>query len=102
MLLLAAFALTQRYGRYPMLTRGLVHNRQFVGASTSLLLFAIGMMGTLFLTVILFVNLWGYSELEAALAITPVAVTAMLVVAARGPHLRTGCRRAHSACPPCS
>jgi EmrB/QacA subfamily drug resistance transporter len=78
-LLLVAFALTQRYGRYPMLTSGLVRNRQFVGASTSLGLFGIGMMGTLFLTVILFVNLWNYTELEAALAITPVAVTAMLV-----------------------
>ena len=75
----ALFALSQRYGRYPMLTRALVRNNQFMGASTSLLLFGIGMMGTLFLTVILFVNLWDYSELEAALAITPVAVMAMLV-----------------------
>ena len=38
-LLAVAFALTQRYGRYPMLTRGLVRNRQFMGASISLLLF---------------------------------------------------------------
>ena len=76
---LALFALSQRYGRYPMLTPGLVRNRQFMGASTSLLLFGIGMMGTLFLTVLLFVNLWEYTELEAALAITPVAVTAMLI-----------------------
>ena len=75
----ALFALTQRYGRYPMLTPALVKNRQFVGASTSLFLFGIGMMGTLFLSVILFVNLWDYTELEAALAITPVAVMAMLV-----------------------
>ena len=74
-----AFALTQRYGRYPMLTRGLVRNRQFMGASTSLLLFGIGMMGTLFLSVLVFVNLWGYSELKAALAILPVPVMAMLV-----------------------
>ena len=74
-----AFALTQRYGRYPMLTPALVKNRQFMGASTSLLLFGIGMMGTLFLTVLVFVNLWDYSELEAALAITPVALMAMLV-----------------------
>ena len=37
------------------------------------------MMGALFMTVLAFVNLWGYSELEAALAITPVAVMAMLV-----------------------
>jgi EmrB/QacA subfamily drug resistance transporter len=78
-LLAAAFALTQRYGRSPMLTPGLVRNGQFMGASTSLLLFGIGMMGTLFLTVLLFVNLWEYTELEAALAISPVAVMAMLV-----------------------
>ncbi len=77
--LAVAFALTQRYGRHPMLTRALVRNRQFMGASTSLLLFGIGMMGTLFLTVLLFVNLWRYSELEAALAITPVPAMALLV-----------------------
>jgi EmrB/QacA subfamily drug resistance transporter len=74
-----AFALTQRYGKNPMLTRALVHNRQFMGASTTLLLFGIGMMGALFMTVLAFVNLWEYSELEAALAITPVPVMAMLV-----------------------
>jgi MFS family permease len=50
-----------------------------MGASTSLLLFGIGMMGTLFMTVLAFVNLWGYSELEAALAVTPVPLTAMVV-----------------------
>jgi EmrB/QacA subfamily drug resistance transporter len=77
--LTAAFVLTQRFGRYPMLTPALARNRQFMGASTSLLLFAIGMMGTMFLVVLLFVNLWGYSALEAALAVTPVALMAMLV-----------------------
>jgi EmrB/QacA subfamily drug resistance transporter len=75
----AAFALTQRYGRFPMVTRGLVHNRQFVGASTTLLLLGIGMMGALFLVVLAFVNLWGYSELKAALAITPIPIMAMIV-----------------------
>jgi EmrB/QacA subfamily drug resistance transporter len=75
----AAFALTQRYGRYPMLTRALVQNRQFMGASTTLLLFGVGMMGALFMIVLAFVNLWGYSEIEAALAITPVPIMAMLV-----------------------
>jgi EmrB/QacA subfamily drug resistance transporter len=78
-LLAVAFALTQRYGKYPMLTRGLLHNRQFVGASLSLFLFAIGMMGVLFMTVLAFVNLWGYSELEAALAISPVPLVGLLV-----------------------
>jgi EmrB/QacA subfamily drug resistance transporter len=78
-LLAIAFALVERYGRYPMLTSGLVHNRQFVGANLSFFLFAIGMMGVLFMLVLAFVNLWGYSELEAALAITPVPVTGLFV-----------------------
>jgi EmrB/QacA subfamily drug resistance transporter len=78
-LLAAAFALIQRYGRFPMLTSALVRNRQFVGASLSLFLFAIGMMGVLFMTVLAFVNLWGYSELKAALAISPVPIVGLLV-----------------------
>jgi Na+/melibiose symporter-like transporter len=78
-LLAIAFGLTQRYGRFPMLTKGLIQNRQFVGANLSFFLFAIGMMGTLFITVLVFVNLWGYSELEAALAISPVPVVGLFV-----------------------
>jgi EmrB/QacA subfamily drug resistance transporter len=78
-LLAGAFALTQLHGRFPMLTRRLVQNRQFMGACAAFVLFAIGMMGTLFLTVIAFVNLWGYSELEAALAISPIPITGLVV-----------------------
>jgi hypothetical protein len=78
-LLALAFAVSQRLGRFPMLTRGLVRNTQFAGASITLFLFAIGMMGTLFLTVIAFVNLWGYSELEAALAVTPIPAMGLIV-----------------------
>jgi EmrB/QacA subfamily drug resistance transporter len=78
-LLLAAFAASQRYGRAPMLTRKLVTNTQFMGACTSMLLFAIGVMGLLFLFVIALVNLWGYTQLEAALAISPVALLGMVV-----------------------
>ena len=37
------------------------------------------MLGTLFMTVLMFVDLWGYSELEAALVITPVPVMALVV-----------------------
>jgi EmrB/QacA subfamily drug resistance transporter len=78
-LLTVAFGLSQRYGRFPMLTKGLIENRQFVGANISFFLFAIGMMGVLFMTVLAFVNLWGYSELKAALAITPVPLTGLFV-----------------------
>jgi EmrB/QacA subfamily drug resistance transporter len=77
-LLILAFVISQRRGRYPMLTRALARNRQFMGASASLLLFAIGMMGSLFMTVLAFVNLWGYTELEAALAVTPVPLMALI------------------------
>jgi EmrB/QacA subfamily drug resistance transporter len=77
--LAAAFAASQRFGRSPMLTPALVANRQFRGASAAMLLFAIGVMGLLFLAVIAFVNLWGYSQLEAALAISPVALLGVLV-----------------------
>jgi EmrB/QacA subfamily drug resistance transporter len=83
-LLATAFALTQRYGRFPMLTRGLVRNRQFAGANISFFLFAIGMMGVLFMLVLAFVNLWDYSELKAALAITPVPVTGLFVAPLMG------------------
>lgn len=78
-LLAVAFGVTQRRGRAPMLTPALVKNVQFVGASLALLLFAIGMMGALFMTVLAFVNLWGYSELEAALAITPIPAMGLVV-----------------------
>jgi EmrB/QacA subfamily drug resistance transporter len=78
--LTGAFALSQRYGRFPMLTGALVRNRQFAGACVTFLLFAIGVMGQLFLAVLLFTNLWDYTALEAALAITPVALMGLLVV----------------------
>jgi EmrB/QacA subfamily drug resistance transporter len=77
--LTAGFALSQRFGRFPMLTAGLVRNRQFVGASLTFLLFAIGVMGQLFLAVLLLTNLWDYTPLEAALAITPVALMGLIV-----------------------
>jgi EmrB/QacA subfamily drug resistance transporter len=67
-----AFALSQRFGRFPMLSRTLVRNRQFVGSCVAFVLFGIGVMGMLFLSILAFVNLWDYSELEAALALTPV------------------------------
>jgi EmrB/QacA subfamily drug resistance transporter len=74
-----AFALSQRFGRFPMLSRGLVRNRQFVGSCIAFVLFAIGVMGLLFLSILAFVNMWDYSELDAALAVTPVPVMGLVV-----------------------
>jgi EmrB/QacA subfamily drug resistance transporter len=77
--LAGAFAASQRYGRFPMLTAGLVRNRQFVGASVTFLLFAVGVMGQLFVAILMLTNLWDYSALKAALAITPVPAMGLLV-----------------------
>jgi EmrB/QacA subfamily drug resistance transporter len=77
--LAAGFVASQRLGRWPMLAPSLTRNRQFMGASAAMLLFAIGVMGPLFLAVIAFVNLWGYSQLEAALAVSPVPLLGMVV-----------------------
>jgi EmrB/QacA subfamily drug resistance transporter len=74
-----AFAISQSVGRWPMLTPSLLRNRQFVGACASMTLFAVAVMGPLFLAVIAFVNMWGYSQLKAALAVAPIALLGMIV-----------------------
>jgi EmrB/QacA subfamily drug resistance transporter len=79
LLLAVGFVLAQRFGRAPMLTRELGANRQFVGANAALLLFGAGAIGVLFLLALVFVNLWGYSQIEAALALTPVPLCGLLV-----------------------
>ncbi|MEA2375188.1 MAG: hypothetical protein QOD53_1651 [Thermoleophilaceae bacterium] len=73
------FALSQRLGRYPMLTSGLVRNRQFMGSCGAFLLFAMGVMGPLFLAALAFVNMWGYSQLDAAFAISPIPLVGLIV-----------------------
>jgi EmrB/QacA subfamily drug resistance transporter len=75
----AAFALSQRIGRWPMLVPSLLRNRQFVGASAAMIMFAVAVMGPLFLAVIAFVNMWGYSQLDAALAVSPIPIVGLIV-----------------------
>ena len=56
----------------PMITPGLLSNKQFRSANIGMLFFAAGAIGSLLLLSLVFVNLWGYTQLEAALAIVPV------------------------------
>jgi EmrB/QacA subfamily drug resistance transporter len=74
-----AFAVSQRIGRSPMLVPALTANRQFMGSSAAMVLFAMAVMGALFMAVIAFVELWGYSQIEAALAISPIAILGVVV-----------------------
>ena len=88
-LLAVVFAgVSQRLGRWPMLAPSLLRNRQFMGASAAMTLFAVAVMGPLFLCVIAFVNMWGYTQPEAALAVAPIALMGMVVspLGAEGRH----------------
>jgi MFS family permease len=50
-----------------------------MGSSAAMVLFAMSVMGALFMAVIAFVELWGYSQIEAALAISPIAILGVVV-----------------------
>ena len=78
LLLSIAFILSQRRDG-AMITRALRRNRQFVGANLAMALFAGGALGTLLLLALVFVNLWGFTIFEAALALLPVPITGLLV-----------------------
>ena len=78
LLLSIAFVLSQRRPA-AMITRALQRNRQFVGANVAMLLFAAGGLGAMLVISFTFVNLWGFTVFEAALALLPVPITGILV-----------------------
>jgi EmrB/QacA subfamily drug resistance transporter len=78
-ILAVGFALVQRRGAAPMLPAALARNRQFVATVASFILFSLGMLGTFFLLIVGMVELWGYSELKAAMATLAIPAGALLV-----------------------
>ena len=78
-LLGAAFIWWERRAPNPMITPGLIANRQFRNANLGMLFFGAGALGTLLLLSLVFVNLWGYTQLEAALALAPVPLMGLVV-----------------------
>jgi EmrB/QacA subfamily drug resistance transporter len=73
------FVWWERRAPNPMITPGLLANKQFRNANIGMLFFGAGAIGSLLLLSLLFVNLWGYTQLEAALAITPVPLMGLVV-----------------------
>ncbi len=73
------FVWWERRAPSPLITPGLISNRQFRNANIGMLFFAAGAIGSLLLLALVFVNLWGYTQLEAALAITPVPLMGLVV-----------------------
>ncbi|HZN88063.1 MAG TPA: MFS transporter [Thermoleophilaceae bacterium] len=72
------FVWWERRAPDPMIPPGLLANRQFRSANLGMLFFAAGAIGSLLLLSLMFVNLWGYTQLEAALAITPMPLCGLL------------------------
>jgi EmrB/QacA subfamily drug resistance transporter len=74
-----AFLWWERRAPSPMITPALIANRQFRSANLGMLFFGAGALGSLLLLSLVFVNLWGYTQLEAALALTPVPLCGLIV-----------------------
>jgi EmrB/QacA subfamily drug resistance transporter len=78
-LLGVAFVMWERRAPNPLITPGLLANTQFRNANLSMLFFGAGALGTLLMLSLVFVNLWGYTQLEAALALAPVPLMGLVV-----------------------
>ncbi|HOU29583.1 MAG TPA: MFS transporter, partial [Thermoleophilia bacterium] len=63
----------------PLFDLRLFGDRVFAGASGGMLVMGLSMMGSMFLLVIYMVNVLGYSELEAAVAVTPMPALGALL-----------------------
>jgi len=70
--LFLGFYASQRISRNPMLPAALTRNRQFMSANVAMLLLGAGALGSLLIISLVLVNLWGYTPLEAALAMLPI------------------------------
>jgi EmrB/QacA subfamily drug resistance transporter len=68
----------------PAVEVGLWRNRTYAAANVVSVLFGAGLLASLLLGVLFLVQVWGYSELEAGLAMTPGAVAAAAVGLAIG------------------
>jgi EmrB/QacA subfamily drug resistance transporter len=78
-LLGVAFVMWERRAPNPMLRPELMENAQFRSANIGMLFFAAGAIGSLLLLSLVFLNLWGYEPIEAALAILPVPLCGLIV-----------------------
>jgi EmrB/QacA subfamily drug resistance transporter len=77
-LLGATFVWWERRAPNPMITPGLLSNKQFRNANLGMLFFGAGALGTLLLLSLVFTNLWGYEPIEAALALAVVPLCGLL------------------------
>jgi EmrB/QacA subfamily drug resistance transporter len=74
-----AFFISQQRGKHPMLTPGIMSNKQFLKACGAFVLFGMGVIGVLFLLVIAFQTMWHMEPLTSAFATLPVPVMGLIV-----------------------
>jgi EmrB/QacA subfamily drug resistance transporter len=74
----ATFVWWERRAPSPMITPGLIANKQFRNANLGMLFFGAGAIGSLLLLSLVFTNLWGYEPIEAAVALLPVPLMGLL------------------------
>ena len=77
-LLGVAFVWWERRAPNPMITPGLLSNKQFRNANLGMLLFGAGAIGALLLLSLVFTNLWGYEPIEAAFALAVVPLCGLV------------------------
>jgi EmrB/QacA subfamily drug resistance transporter len=74
-----AFVISQKRGKHPMLTPGIMSNKQFLRASGTFVLFGMGVIGVLFLLVLGFQTMWHLAPLTSAFATLPIPVCGLIV-----------------------
>ena len=77
--LLVGFGFWESRARSPMLNLQLFRIRSFVSATGSMFFIGTAVGGALFLIVIYMVNVLGYTELRAALAVTPMPAVGLIL-----------------------
>ncbi len=77
--LLAGFGFWEAKARSPMLNLRLFRIRSFVSATGSMFFIGTAVGGAIFLIVIYMVNVLGYSELKAALGVTPMPAVGLVL-----------------------
>jgi EmrB/QacA subfamily drug resistance transporter len=86
-LLLAAFALIERFSRAPMLPSRVVRDRNRGGASAVLFLLGTGMLAMFYLLTLYMQVVRGYSAMHTGLAYLPVVAGLAVAAAGLGPRL---------------
>lgn len=79
-----AFLLFEKLQSKPMMDLGLFKSVTFSSAVLGQLLVAVGMLGAMYLLTLFLQNVLGYSALKAALSVTPIPLTALVLAPGTG------------------